>query len=91
MISGAWADHIAVQSMADMLRVNINIISTLNANTPLIEPADPGQNAQKKVLKLPDLSKAFVLRTDASRLGWQLCYCKRMMGNYTQWSTPARS
>ena len=45
MISGAWADHIAVQSMADMLRVNINIISTLNANIPLIEPADPGQNA----------------------------------------------
>ena len=30
--------------MADMLRVNINVISTLNADTPLIEPADHGQN-----------------------------------------------
>ena len=45
MSSGAWADHIAVQAMADMLKVNINIISTLNADTPLIEPADPGQNS----------------------------------------------
>ena len=32
----AWADHIAVQAMANMLRVNIKIISTLNANTPII-------------------------------------------------------
>ena len=33
--TGVWADHIAVHAMADMLRVNINIISTLNAKTPL--------------------------------------------------------
>ena len=44
--TGAWADHIAVQAMADMLRVNISIISTLNANTPMTEPSDPGQNLQ---------------------------------------------
>ena len=36
--TGAWADHIAVQALADMLKLNINIISTLNPDTPVIQP-----------------------------------------------------
>ena len=40
MEEGSWADHIAVQGMADMLHVAIRVIATLNPNTPLIKPRD---------------------------------------------------
>ena len=34
--AGAWGDHIAVQGLANMLRVNIHIISTLNPDMEVI-------------------------------------------------------
>ena len=34
--AGAWRDHIAVQRLADMLRVDIHIISTINPDMELI-------------------------------------------------------
>ena len=34
--AGAWGDHIAVQGLADMLHVNIHIISTINPDMELI-------------------------------------------------------
>ena len=40
MEEGSWADHIAVQGMADMLHVAIRVIATLNPDTPLIKPRD---------------------------------------------------
>ena len=38
MEEGAWADHIAVQGMADMLSMAIRVIATQNPDTPLIKP-----------------------------------------------------
>ena len=35
--AGAWGDHIAVQGLADMLHVNIHIISTINPDMALIK------------------------------------------------------
>ena len=40
MEEGSWADHIALQGMADILHVAIRVIATLNPNTPLIKPRD---------------------------------------------------
>ena len=34
--AGAWGDHIAVQGLADMLHVDIHIISTINPDMELI-------------------------------------------------------
>ena len=34
--AGAWGDHIAVQGLADMLHVDIHIISTINPDMDLI-------------------------------------------------------
>ena len=43
--TGAWADNIAVPAMADMLKLNINKISTLNLlDTSVIEPELPDNN-----------------------------------------------
>ena len=37
---GAWGDHLTVQALANMLNVNINIISTLNIDMEPIQPND---------------------------------------------------
>ena len=37
---GAWGDHLTVQALANMLNVNINIISTLNPDMESIQPND---------------------------------------------------
>ena len=34
--AGAWSDHIAIQGVADMLHVDIHIISTINPDMDLI-------------------------------------------------------
>ena len=34
--AGAWGDHIAVQGLADMLHVDMHIISTINPDTELV-------------------------------------------------------
>ena len=34
--AGSWGDHIVVQGLANMLHVNINIISTINSDMELI-------------------------------------------------------
>ena len=38
--AGAWGDHIAVQGLADMLHVDIQIISTINPDMELIRTSD---------------------------------------------------
>ena len=38
--AGARGDHIAVQGLADMLHVDIHIISTINPDMELIRPSD---------------------------------------------------
>ena len=37
---GAWGDHLTVQALANMLCVNINIISTLNPDMEPVKPVD---------------------------------------------------
>ena len=44
MEEGAWADHIAVQGMADMLSMAIRVIATQNPETPLIKPKSGNVN-----------------------------------------------
>ena len=44
MEEGAWADHIAVQGMADMLSMAIRVIATQNPDTPLIKPKSGNVN-----------------------------------------------
>ena len=39
MEEGSWADHIAVQGMADMLQVSIRVVATVNPYT-MIRPSD---------------------------------------------------
>ena len=39
--AGAWGDHIAVQGLADMLHVDIPIISTINPDMDLIKTSHP--------------------------------------------------
>ena len=47
---------------------------------------------QEPVLRLPGLSKPFVLRTDGSgRVGVAAVLFRRTRKSYTQWVTPARS
>ena len=43
MEKGSWADHIAVQGMADMLHVSIRIVATANPNT-VVRPSDGNVN-----------------------------------------------
>ena len=40
--AGAWGDHIAVQGLADMLYVNIHIISTISPDIELIRTSPAG-------------------------------------------------
>ena len=39
LASGAWGDHIAVQGLADMLHVDVHIVSTINPNMEQSRPA----------------------------------------------------
>ena len=48
---GSWADHIAVQGMADMLHVSLRIITTHNPET-VVEPRDGNDNNNTTVLNL---------------------------------------
>ena len=48
---GSWADHIAVQGMADMLHVSLRIIATHNPET-LVEPRDRNDDNKTTVLNL---------------------------------------
>ena len=47
--STAWRDHIAVQGLADMLRVDIQIISTIN---PDMEPVRTSHHSANRVIYL---------------------------------------
>ena len=48
---GSWADHIAVQGMADMLHVSLRIIATHNPET-VVEPRDGNVDSKTAVLYL---------------------------------------
>ena len=48
---GSWADHIAVQGMADMLHVSLRIIATHNPET-VVEPRDGNGDNKATVLNL---------------------------------------
>ena len=48
---GSWADHIAVQGMADMLHVSLRIIATHNPET-VVEPRDGNDDNKTTVLNL---------------------------------------
>ena len=63
MEEGLWADHIAVQGMADMLHVAIRIIATLNPNTPLIKKRDGLINGMLHLGLIGELHYVSLIRT----------------------------
>ena len=67
MEEGSWADHIAVQGMADMLHVAIRIIATLNPDTPLIQPRDGLINGMLHLGLIGELHYVSLIRTTSTQ------------------------
>ena len=67
MEEGSWADHIAVQGMADMLHVAIRIIATLNPDTPLIKPRDGLINGMLHLGLIGELHYVSLIRTTSTQ------------------------
>ena len=67
MEKGSWADHIAVQGMADMLHVAIRIIATLNPDTPLIKPRDGLINGMLHLGLIGELHYVSLIRTTSAQ------------------------
>ena len=67
MEEGSWADHIAVQGMADMLHVTIRIIATLNPDTPLIKPRDGLINGMLHLGLIGELHYVSLIRTTSAQ------------------------
>ena len=54
--AGAWGNHIAVQGLADMLHVDICIISTINPDMDLIKTSHPTSTGLVQMEDLPGIS-----------------------------------
>ena len=63
MEQGSWADHIAVQGMADMLHVSIRIVATANPNT-VVRPSDGKVNDILHLGLIGQLHYVSLIRTE---------------------------
>ena len=82
MEEGSWADHIAVQGMADMLHVAIRIIATLNPDTPLIKPRDGLINGMLHLGLIGELHYVSLIRTSNAQVEVIETFCNSPEQNH---------